>query len=201
MYIHTPRTCCFWWYYNRRTHARTHSVSVKQEMKQYYLQYLDLNAAAPAGSPQALSPFVATSLIQLLCRTVKLGWFEADSHRALLDDARRFLEKGSVEHYLIGAPRCAAPALVPARAVAPPSQPQPRRSRSHDPYRRLLQPQPQSQLLFTPINGVFQNIHLHKARINRRNIPNPMDANSTPCLFTPSLTSTQQPMTAGSTGG
>jgi hypothetical protein len=38
---------------------------------------------------------VATSLIQLLCRMTKLGWFEDDAYRVLADEARNFLEKGT----------------------------------------------------------------------------------------------------------
>lgn len=38
---------------------------------------------------------MATSLIQLLCRMTKLGWFEDDAYRVLADEARNFLEKGT----------------------------------------------------------------------------------------------------------
>lgn len=38
---------------------------------------------------------MATSLIQLLCRMTKLGWFEDDAYRGLADEARNFLEKGT----------------------------------------------------------------------------------------------------------
>ena len=55
-----------------------------------------LPTCLPACSrgPQ-LEPFVATSLIQLLCRMTKLGWFEDDAYRALAEEARNFLEKGT----------------------------------------------------------------------------------------------------------
>lgn len=42
------------------------------------------------------------SLVQLLCRTAKLGWFDHDAHRAIVEDAKRFLEKGTPAHYLVG---------------------------------------------------------------------------------------------------
>ena len=47
-----------------------------------------------------LEPFVATSLIQLLCRMTKLGWFEDDAYRGLADEARNFLEKGTAVRQL-----------------------------------------------------------------------------------------------------
>lgn len=49
----------------------------------------------PCSRGPGLEPFVATSLIQLLCRMTKLGWFEDDAYRGLADEARNFLEKGT----------------------------------------------------------------------------------------------------------
>lgn len=78
-----------------------HSLApqVKVEMRSYFLSYLDSRGPA-------LEPFVATSLIQLLCRMTKLGWFEDDAFRGLAEEARAFLEKGtaggSQAHYLLG---------------------------------------------------------------------------------------------------
>ena len=43
----------------------------------------------------ALEPFVVTSLVQLLCRTTKLCWFDDDAFRNIVDDAKQFLEKVS----------------------------------------------------------------------------------------------------------
>ncbi|KAI3436525.1 hypothetical protein D9Q98_005942 [Chlorella vulgaris] len=77
----------------------TLSTSVKLEMRAYFLHYLD------SRGPQ-LEAFVATSLIQLLCRMTKLGWFEDEAYRVLAEEARNFLEKGttggSQTHYLLG---------------------------------------------------------------------------------------------------
>ena len=42
-----------------------------------------------------LEPFVVTSLVQLLCRTTKLCWFEDDQFSRTVEDAKRLLEKGS----------------------------------------------------------------------------------------------------------
>ncbi|EFJ44129.1 hypothetical protein VOLCADRAFT_65225 [Volvox carteri f. nagariensis] len=69
--------------------------SVRTDMKNYFLQYLDSNCAT-------LEHFVCSSLVTLLCRTAKLGWFDSDSHRAIVEDAKRFLEKGTPAHYLVG---------------------------------------------------------------------------------------------------
>ena len=44
----------------------------------------------------ALEPFVVTSLVQLLCRTTKLCWFDDDAFRNIVDDAKQFLEKVSL---------------------------------------------------------------------------------------------------------
>ncbi|PSC72660.1 exportin-7 isoform X2 isoform A [Micractinium conductrix] len=78
-----------------------HSLApqVKLEMRSYFLAWMDSRGSG-------LEPFVATSLIQLLCRMTKLGWFEDDAYRGLADEARNFLEKGttggSQAHYLLG---------------------------------------------------------------------------------------------------
>ncbi len=42
-----------------------------------------------------LEGFVVTSLVQLLCRTTKLCWFDDDHFRTVVDDAKNFLNKGS----------------------------------------------------------------------------------------------------------
>ncbi len=38
---------------------------------------------------------MVTSLIQLLCRMTKLGWFDDDGYRTVVDDAQKLLEKGT----------------------------------------------------------------------------------------------------------
>jgi hypothetical protein len=42
-----------------------------------------------------LEGYVITSLVQLLCRTTKLCWFDDDHFRSLVEDAKSFLAKGS----------------------------------------------------------------------------------------------------------
>ena len=86
------------------------SVPVKLDMRNYFLSYLDrcsracsygVKAAAlhttgdvlHCSRGPALEPFVVTSLVQLLCRTTKLCWFDDDAFRNIVDDAKQFLEK------------------------------------------------------------------------------------------------------------
>ena len=42
-----------------------------------------------------LEPFVVTSVLQLLCRTTKLCWYDDDVFRNIVEDAKRFLDKVS----------------------------------------------------------------------------------------------------------
>lgn len=42
-----------------------------------------------------LEPYVTTSLVQLLCRTTKLCWFDDDHFKTIVDDAKSLLAKGS----------------------------------------------------------------------------------------------------------
>ncbi|KAF8061166.1 XPO7 [Scenedesmus sp. PABB004] len=68
---------------------------IRIEMKKYFLQYLDTHGAG-------MEPFVATSLVQLLCRTVKLAWFDHDAAKAIVDDCKALMERGSPGQYLLG---------------------------------------------------------------------------------------------------
>jgi exportin-7 len=63
----------------------------------------------------ALEPFVVTSLVQLLCRTTKLCWFDDDAFRNIVDDAKQFLEKVSARPQTwTGGSRCLATHSTPA---------------------------------------------------------------------------------------
>uniref|UniRef100_A0A7S1SV05 Exportin-7/Ran-binding protein 17 TPR repeats domain-containing protein n=1 Tax=Tetraselmis chuii TaxID=63592 RepID=A0A7S1SV05_9CHLO len=73
----------------------TVGVTLRLEMRNYFLSYLD------SKGPQ-LEPYVVTSMVQLLCRTTKLGWFDDDQHRNIVEDSKRFLERGMGPHYLLG---------------------------------------------------------------------------------------------------
>lgn len=42
-----------------------------------------------------LEGYVITSMVQLLCRTTKLCWFDDDHFRTIVEDAKAFLTKGT----------------------------------------------------------------------------------------------------------
>lgn len=67
--------------------AGTCSPQIRVEMKNYFLQYLDSHALS-------LESFVAINLVQLLCRTVKLAWFDSDAAKAIVDDCKALMERG-----------------------------------------------------------------------------------------------------------
>ncbi|KAL3148536.1 hypothetical protein ABBQ38_013973 [Trebouxia sp. C0009 RCD-2024] len=74
------------------------SASVKLDMRQYFLQYLESHGAG-------LETFVTTSLIQLICRMTKLCWYDEDQYRKIVDDASHLLELGAAGQpglYLLG---------------------------------------------------------------------------------------------------
>ena len=41
----------------------------------------------------SLEHFVVVSVVQLLCRTTKLCWYDDDAFRNIVEDAKQFLEK------------------------------------------------------------------------------------------------------------
>ncbi|XP_058785699.1 uncharacterized protein LOC131660492 isoform X1 [Vicia villosa] len=49
-----------------------------------------------------LQPFVTASLIQLLCRVTKFGWFDDDRFRDLVKESMNFLSQATPGHYAIG---------------------------------------------------------------------------------------------------
>ncbi|CAM6032695.1 unnamed protein product [Sphagnum compactum] len=73
----------------------TLSLQLRLDIRNYVVGYL-------ASKGQELQPFVATSLIQLLCRITKLGWYDDDQFRDIVKEAMKFLTHATVEHFLIG---------------------------------------------------------------------------------------------------
>lgn len=74
----------------------TLSGTVRVDMKNYLFNYLSSNCAT-------LPNWVLQALVQLLCRTAKLAWFDSDSAKALVEEAKGHLEKpASAAHYLLG---------------------------------------------------------------------------------------------------
>ena len=49
-----------------------------------------------------LQPFVTASLIQLLCRVTKFGWFDDERFHDVVKESSNFLSQGISEHYAIG---------------------------------------------------------------------------------------------------
>ncbi|GAQ78625.1 Nuclear transport receptor RanBP16 [Klebsormidium nitens] len=73
----------------------TLSTQLRLDIRNYVVSYL-----ATKG-PKA-EPFVTTSLIQLLCRVTKLGWYDDDRHRDIVKEAMKFLAQGSLDHFYLG---------------------------------------------------------------------------------------------------
>ena len=49
-----------------------------------------------------MQPFVTASLIQLLCRVTKFGWFDDERFHDVVKKSSNFLSQGTSEHYAIG---------------------------------------------------------------------------------------------------
>jgi exportin-7 len=54
------------------------------EMRTWVLSYL-------ANSGPTVAPFVISSLVQLLCRITKMGWFEDPAHQSITDEVCKYL--------------------------------------------------------------------------------------------------------------
>jgi len=75
--------------------VHTLNAQLRLDMRQYVLSYL-------ASSGIGLQSFVTTTLIQLLGRVTKLGWFDSDTHREIVQDVMTFLQQPTAGHYFIG---------------------------------------------------------------------------------------------------
>jgi hypothetical protein len=56
-----------------------------------FLRYLDTYVACTRVSCRhgpSMEPYVSTSMVQLLCRTVKLAWFDSDQATSIVDDCK-----------------------------------------------------------------------------------------------------------------
>ena len=76
------------------THWNSFTIPQRIDIRNYVLTYLANNG------PQ-LESFVVVSLIKLVCRITKLGWFDDPVHRELADDLTKFLQ-ATVEHCILG---------------------------------------------------------------------------------------------------
>lgn len=70
------------------------TVTDRIAFRNYVLGYL-------ANQGPAMQDFVTTSLIKLVCRITKLGWFDDATHRDLADDVTKFLQ-ATVGHCILG---------------------------------------------------------------------------------------------------
>ena len=76
------------------SHWNSFTIPQRIDIRNYVLTYLANNG------PQ-LESFVVVSLIKLVCRITKLGWFDDPVHRELADDVTKFLQ-ATVEHCILG---------------------------------------------------------------------------------------------------
>mmetsp|Transcript_20342 Transcript_20342/g.38262 ORF Transcript_20342/g.38262 Transcript_20342/m.38262 type:complete len:1118 (-) Transcript_20342:416-3769(-) len=76
------------------THWNNFTVPQRIDIRNYVLSYL-------ANQGPALQDFVVVSLVKLVCRITKLGWFDDPTHRELADDVTKFLQ-ATVDHAILG---------------------------------------------------------------------------------------------------
>ncbi|XVF24570.1 hypothetical protein REPUB_Repub13aG0139400 [Reevesia pubescens] len=73
----------------------TLALTLRLDIWSYIFNYL-------ATRGPKLQPFVTASLIQLLCRVTKFGWFDDERFRDVVKESTNFLSQGTSEHYAIG---------------------------------------------------------------------------------------------------
>ncbi|KAL5715586.1 hypothetical protein ACHQM5_017387 [Ranunculus cassubicifolius] len=71
------------------------SLQLRLDIRNYLVNYL-------ATRGPELQPFVIGSLVQLLCRVTKFGWFDDDRFREVVKESLNFLSQASSDHYAIG---------------------------------------------------------------------------------------------------
>ncbi|PAN23063.1 hypothetical protein PAHAL_4G064400 [Panicum hallii] len=74
---------------------RSLSLQLRLDIRSYVINYL-------ASRGPKLQNFVIVSLIQLVCRITKFGWFDDDRFRETVKEATDFLGLASQDHYFIG---------------------------------------------------------------------------------------------------
>ncbi|XP_010558032.1 PREDICTED: exportin-7-like isoform X2 [Tarenaya hassleriana] len=73
----------------------TLALQLRLDIRAYIVNYL-----ATRGTE--LQSFVIASLVQLLCRLTKFGWFDDDKFRDVVNESTNFLNQASSDHYAIG---------------------------------------------------------------------------------------------------
>ncbi|XP_039036143.1 exportin-7-like isoform X2 [Hibiscus syriacus] len=71
------------------------ALNLRLDIWSYIFNYL-------ATRGPKLQPFVTASLIQLLCRVTKFGWFDDERFHDVVKESTNFLSQGTSEHYAIG---------------------------------------------------------------------------------------------------
>ncbi|CAI5723453.1 hypothetical protein KXD40_000640 [Peronospora effusa] len=76
------------------SHWNNFTTSQRVDIRNYVLGYL-------AQKGPTLEKFVTTSLIQMVCRLTKYGWFDDEQHREIVAEVTKFLQ-ATVDHCVIG---------------------------------------------------------------------------------------------------
>jgi|EP00970_Alexandrium_tamarense_P003859 exportin-7 len=76
------------------THWNNFTIAQRIDIRNYVLGYL-------ANNGPTLQDFVTLSLIKLVCRITKLGWFDDSTHRELTEDVTKFLQ-ATIDHCILG---------------------------------------------------------------------------------------------------
>lgn len=71
------------------------SLQLRLDIRNYLISYL-------ANRGPELQSFVVGSLVQLLCRLTKFGWFDDDRFRDVSNESINFLSQVTPDHYAIG---------------------------------------------------------------------------------------------------
>ncbi|CBI40647.3 hypothetical protein AAG906_015204 [Vitis piasezkii] len=71
------------------------ALQLRLDIRNYLINYL-------ATRGPELQPFVTGSLIQLLCRVTKFGWFDDDRFKDVVKESMNFLSQATSDHYAIG---------------------------------------------------------------------------------------------------
>ncbi|KAL2478121.1 ARM repeat superfamily protein [Forsythia ovata] len=71
------------------------SLQLRLDIRNYLVNYL-------ANRGPELQSFVIGSLVQLLCRLTKFGWFDDDRFRDVVKESINFLNQATSDHYAIG---------------------------------------------------------------------------------------------------
>jgi exportin-7 len=75
-------------------HWNSFTIPQRIDIRNYVLGYL-------ANKGPGLTDFLVLSLVKLVCRITKLGWFDDSTHRELADDVTKFLQ-ATVGHCILG---------------------------------------------------------------------------------------------------